>query len=86
MWDTNILQQKLEQLKQIKELSDRHVEFWVTGYTDSLNTMFADTSLDIKENWLGECNNELVVLLLDTAINYLEEKIKEKVWNKCILK
>lgn len=79
MWDTNILKQQLEKLKKIKnDYCNRHIEFWISGYTDSLNTVFKDN--DLKENEkciiVGGDKNELVDKLLDTAINYLEEKIK----------
>ena len=57
---------ELEQLKTIKNSVNRNVEFWLTGYTSGLNTQFADNSFANK--------NELVDLLLDTAIKYLEEK------------
>lgn len=61
---------KLEQLKQIKTLRSKHVEFWVTGYTDSLFTKFEDPN-----SWTDD---ELTNLLVDTAIKYLENKQKEK--------
>lgn len=56
----------LEKLRTIKNSVNRNVEFWLTGYTDSLNTTFADNSFAFKD--------ELVDLLLDTAIKYLENK------------
>lgn len=56
----------LDKLRMIKNSVNRNVEFWLTGYTDSLNTSFADNSFAFKD--------ELVDLLLDTAIKYLDDK------------
>ena len=63
----------LEKLRMIKNSVNRNVEFWLTGYTDSLNTSFADNSFAFKD--------ELVDLLLDTAIKYLEKKNEKKINN-----
>lgn len=63
----------LEKLRMIKNSVNRNVEFWLTGYTDSLNTSFVDKSFAFKD--------ELVDLLLDTAIKYLEKKNEKKINN-----
>ena len=65
---TDYQKHQLSQLKTIKNSINGHVEFWMTGYTDSQNTEFQDISIVEK--------NELVDLLLDTAIKYLENKNK----------
>ena len=67
---TDYEKHQLSQLKTIKNSINRHVEFWMTGYTDSQNTEFQDKSIVEK--------NELVELLLDTAIKYLENKANEE--------
>lgn len=61
---------QLSQLKQIKNCINRKIEIMALGYTDTLNTTFQDKNIVEKD--------ELVELLLDTAINYLDNKQKEK--------
>ena len=40
---------QLSQLKTIKNSINRHVEFWMTGYTDSQNTEFKDKNIIEKD-------------------------------------
>ena len=68
---TDYQKHQLSQLKTIKNSINRHVEFWMTGYTDSQNTEFQDKNIIEKD--------ELVELLLDTAIEYLENKVHGKI-------
>ena len=70
MWEKEILKANLEKLMFIKYAKGgiRHVEFWCTGYIDSMFTRFEDESIEIRE--------ELADILLDTAIKYLENKLK----------
>ena len=63
---TDYEKHQLDQLKTIKYSVTRKVVFEMVGYTDSLHTEFQDANLVEK--------NELVDLLLDTAIKYLETK------------
>ena len=65
---TQYQQYQLSQLKQIKNCINRKVEFMALGYTDTLNTTFQDKNIVEKD--------EIVELLLDTAIKYLEKKQK----------
>ena len=67
---TDYEKHQLSQLKAIKNSINRHVEFWMTGYTDSQNTEFQDRNIVEK--------SELVELLLDTAIKHLENKANEE--------
>lgn len=57
---------QLDQLKTIKNSINRKVHFEMMGYTDYFHTEFQDKNIVEK--------SELVDLLLDTAIKYLEEK------------
>lgn len=61
--------QQMEQLKIIKNSINRKIEFMMLGYTDNMQTEFQDKNIVEK--------NELVDLLLDTAITYLEQELKE---------
>lgn len=61
---------ELETLKRIKISSNRKIEISLDGCDDTLQTIIADNSFANK--------NELVDLLLDTAIKYLEEKGKNE--------
>lgn len=65
---TDYQRHQLSQLKTIKNSINRHVGFWMTGYTDTQNTEFQDKNIVERD--------ELVELLLDTAIKYLENKLK----------
>lgn len=62
---------QLSQLKQIKHCINRKIEIMALGYTDTLNTTFQDKNIVEKD--------ELVELLLDTAIKYLENKLNNGV-------
>ena len=76
-------QAKIEKLSKLKDMKNkylnRQVEFWISGYTHSLNTCFSDDNLQENKNTIlvGGKKNKLVDLLLDTAINYLEQELKE---------
>ena len=67
---TDYEKHQLEQLKTIKNSINRKIEFMMLGYTDNLQTTFQDKNIIEK--------SELVDLLLDTAIKYLEEKENRK--------
>ena len=56
----------LEQLKTIKLSAKRNVKFWLEGCDDNLDTTISDGSYALK--------NELIDILLDKAIKYLEDK------------
>lgn len=66
--EKEVLKNKLERLKFIKNATQRNIEFWCPGYTDTQNTEFKDDVFDKKE---------LMDLLLDTAINYLKGVLNE---------
>ena len=74
--------QKIEQIQNLKDMKNKYlnrkVEFWISGYTHSLNTHFSDDNLQENEKCIivGGKKNKLVDLLLDTAINYLEQQLK----------
>ena len=76
-------EQKIEQIQNLKDMKNKYlnrkVEFWISGYTHSLNTHFSDDNLQENKNTIlvGGKKNKLVDLLLDTAINYLEQELKE---------
>ena len=76
-------EQKIEQIQKLKDMKNKYVnrkvEFWISGYIHSLNTRFSDDNLQENKNTiiLGGKKNKLVDLLLDTAINYLEQELKE---------
>lgn len=76
-------EQKIEQIQKLKDIKNKYlnrkVEFWISGYTHSLNTRFSDYDLQENKNTIivGGKKNELVDLLLDTAITYLEQELKE---------
>ena len=76
-------EQKIEQIQNLKDMKNKYlnrkVEFWISGYTHSLNTCFSDDNLQENKNTIlvGGKKNKLIDLLLDTAINYLEKEIKE---------
>lgn len=76
-------EQKIEQIQNLKDIRNKYlnrkVEFWISGYTHSLNTLFSDDNLQENKNTIivGGKKNKLVDLLLDTAINYLEQQLKE---------
>lgn len=76
-------EQKIEQIQNLKDMKNKYlnrkVEFWISGYTHSLNTTFSDYNLQENKNCIlvGGKKNKLVDLLLETAINYLEKEIKE---------
>lgn len=76
-------EQKIEQIQNLKDMKNKYlnrkVEFWISGYTHSLNTRFSDYDLQENKNTIvvGGKKNELVDLLLDTAITYLEQQLKE---------
>ena len=63
---TDYEKHQLEQLKTIKKSINRKIEFMMLGYTDNMQTEFQDKNIVEK--------NELVDLLLDTAIKYLEDR------------
>lgn len=65
---TDYEKHQLEQLKIIKNSINRKIEFMMLGYVDNVQTEFQDKNIVEK--------NELVDLLLDTAIKYLETKEK----------
>ena len=70
MWEKEILKQKLDKLKFIRDIKGgfRNVEFGCNGCTDSMFTRFQDKAFQHKD--------EMVSLLIATAIKYLEDKLK----------
>ena len=80
--------QKIEQIQNLKDMKNKYlnrkVEFWISGYPNSLYTYFSDGNLQENKNIIivGGKKNKLVDLLLDTAINYLEQELKEKINEK----
>lgn len=76
MWNKEFLENELERLKLIKEQpQSRNIEIYLGGtYLNSLLVKFKDKSIIEKNN-----KNEIIDLLLDTAIKYLENKVHGKV-------
>lgn len=56
----------LDNLKTIKNGGHRNVKFWLEKCDDNMSTTLSDGSIALK--------NELVDLLLDTAIKYMEKE------------
>lgn len=73
MWDKEVLKSKLERLKFIKKQpEDRHIDIYLgKNYLDNLLVEYKDKSIIEKNN-----KNELIDILLDTAIKHLENKLK----------
>lgn len=65
----------LERLKLIKKQpEDRHIDIYLgKNYLDNLLVEYKDKSIIEKNN-----KNEIIDLLLDTAIKYLENKANEE--------
>lgn len=67
MWDKEVLKSKLERLKFIKNAASRSIEFWCPTYLDTQNTKIEDNALK-RDEWVDA--------IIDAAILYLEDKLK----------
>lgn len=71
--DKELLKQQLERLKLIKKQpKDRHLEIYLgKTYIDMCLVKFDDRPIIEKDN-----KNEVIDLVIDTIIKYLEEELK----------